>query len=113
MPVRGGWRTVADVAAPACQGVPLAGGSHGGQVGAAVRACPAGHLKAGYACDACRGTLSVARCLECAASQGSEGPCPAILIPGDAFRAAPFGTILARLRDMDTELAMASEVSGG
>jgi hypothetical protein len=87
--------------------------THEGNLAAVVLACPAGHLKAGYACEACRGTFSVARCLECTDGQGDGGPCPAILIPADVFRAAPFGSVMARLREMDTEIAMASEVPGG
>lgn len=101
------------MAEPACQGAPLAGGSHGGPVAAIVRVCPAGHMRAGWACEACQGGphdgAAVAVCLECPRAPQAL----AILIPADAFRAAPFGSVMARLREMDTELAMASEVPGG
>jgi hypothetical protein len=101
---------VADIAYVACGS---SSPSHGGRLAAVVRACPAGHLRAGFACEACRGTLSIAVCLECPPGPSGTDLRPAILIPAEAFRAAPFGSVMMRLREMDTELAMAAEMPGG
>ena len=65
----------------ACQAIPLDGQDHDGPIGAYVRICPAGHIRAGDSCQSCAGNGGVL-CNDC------NGPdSPAILIPATTFTA--------------------------
>jgi hypothetical protein len=85
-----------------CGAMPLEGGAHGGEIWPYVRVCPAGHLRAGYCCEACRGEHGAILCPECDLG-------PAILIRASVFREMPFGSTLARLRELEST----AEATGG